>query len=180
MSEKLCRKCGETKPLDQYSLNRNAPDGHQYWCRECMRVASRALKKAEWQRIAADPVAHEQRKAERRAKYRENPDKWFNANLRRLYGISLDQYNQMLSDQGGLCAICRSTCLSGKRLSTDHNALTGKVRELLCGNCNRGHGYYGEDLARMARAQVYLARHNGDREGLEEALRILQEALVAA
>lgn len=61
--------------------------------------------------------------------------------LRSKYGITLAQYNEMLAEQGGVCAICHrpeSVHIAGKRiaLSVDHNHETGAVRGLLCKGCN--------------------------------------------
>lgn len=100
--------------------------------------------------------------------------------LKSRYGISAVQYEEMLTRQGHGCAICGQRCRSGKRLAVDHNHVTGAVRELLCSNHNAGIEFFDEDLPLMAQAQVYLARHNGDWDGLKEAVRILQDALVAA
>ncbi len=52
------------------------------------------------------------------------------------YGITEEDYERMLEEQDHLCAICREPCSSGRRLAVDHCHLTGKVRGLLCMNCN--------------------------------------------
>jgi len=54
--------------------------------------------------------------------------------LEYLYGITLDDYEEILDSQGGTCAICGGTEL--KRLSVDHDHKTGRVRGLLCNRCN--------------------------------------------
>lgn len=73
--------------------------------------------------------------------------------LRYKYGITVKQYNEMLSDQQGECAICRRP--PGKRkLSVDHCHESGRVRALLCAACNRSVGYY--EFIR-GRAEKYLA-----------------------
>lgn len=61
---------------------------------------------------------------------------------RKKYGITLEQYNNMLSYQKGNCAICEEVPKENKngvvvRLSVDHNHKTGKVRGLLCYKCNK-------------------------------------------
>ncbi len=57
------------------------------------------------------------------------------ANLWRQYGITLAQYDEMLTRQGGTCAICKKPP-KVKRLHVDHCHSTGRVRGLLCGSCN--------------------------------------------
>lgn len=54
------------------------------------------------------------------------------------YGITLEQYNQRLEDQGFKCAMCGKPQSECKRaLHVDHNHKTGKIRGLLCFYCNR-------------------------------------------
>jgi len=55
---------------------------------------------------------------------------------RAFYGISIEQYEEMLDKQNGLCAICK-TPPQTKRLAVDHDHDTGEVRGLLCHRCNR-------------------------------------------
>ena len=64
-------------------------------------------------------------------------------NLRKRYGITLEDYDRMVVEQGNTCAICHKPevaipCNINKLrpLSVDHNHKTGKVRALLCGHCN--------------------------------------------
>ena len=56
--------------------------------------------------------------------------------LKQTYGLTLEQYDEMLEQQDSVCAICGETNLDGKRLYVDHNHETGKVRGLLCLKCN--------------------------------------------
>lgn len=61
-----------------------------------------------------------------------------NSYLTKTYGITLDQYNQMLADQNDSCALCNKHKSNFKRaLHVDHNHKTGKVRGLLCFYCNK-------------------------------------------
>ena len=58
----------------------------------------------------------------------------------RMYGITIEDYDRMYEEQGGRCAICRTDQPggAGERFSVDHDHETGKVRGLLCNNCNTG------------------------------------------
>lgn len=67
------------------------------------------------------------------------------ANLKALYGISLTQYERLLEQQGGVCAICGRPPRTRPVLDVDHDHLNGLVRGLLCGNCNRAVGLLDED-----------------------------------
>jgi hypothetical protein len=82
------------------------------------------------------------------------------------YGITLDQYNQILQKQKCLCVICLQpeTLVDSKskkvrRLCVDHNHLTGKVRGLLCDKCNRGLGNFQDNTAILSMATNYLILH---------------------
>lgn len=75
------------------------------------------------------------------------------------YGITPEDYQQMMDEQEGKCVLCREECSSGQRLSVDHNHDTGKVRGLLCRNCNRGLGLLKEDPSVLLRAIEYLGKY---------------------
>lgn len=73
----------------------------------------------------------------------------------RSYGISEDEFDQMMTNQEGKCYICKGD--NGSiALCIDHDHLTGKVRGLLCNKCNRGLGLFSDDLVLLKRAMNYL------------------------
>lgn len=77
--------------------------------------------------------------------------------LRNAFGLSLDAYNNMYSAQNGLCLGCyrhQSTLKRG--LVVDHCHRTGKVRGLLCGNCNLGIGNLQDNPSVLRRLADYL------------------------
>lgn len=57
--------------------------------------------------------------------------------LRTIFDISPDEYDLILAEQGGVCAICGNTPKPGKRLAVDHDHRSGHIRGLLCYLCNR-------------------------------------------
>ena len=75
--------------------------------------------------------------------------------LRRLYGISLEKYHEILEAQGGVCAICH-THPTKTRLSVDHDHQTGVIRGLLCHRCNLGIGAFCDSHERFRRVIEYL------------------------
>lgn len=88
-------------------------------------------------------------------------------NLWRNYRITSADYDEMLKQQGGGCAICgrppelriqgRTRRLTAY-LHVDHDHITGKVRALLCDGCNHGIGSFGEDAERLRKAAEYIER----------------------
>jgi len=81
--------------------------------------------------------------------------------LKRNYGITLEEYGNMLRAQGGRCAICRSRKAGGKGrwMFVDHNHKTGKVRKLLCLRCNAMLGSADDSPERLEKAAAYLRDH---------------------
>lgn len=74
------------------------------------------------------------------------------------YGITREQYDDLLARQDGSCAICgsRTDANDVSRLHVDHDHGTGAVRGLLCGSCNRGLGNFKDDIDRLKKAVKYL------------------------
>jgi hypothetical protein len=96
----------------------------------------------------------------------KNPDKTKNSDLKKQYGITLTDYNRMLREQSGVCAIChkpeKATKTDGKTLrdlAVDHDHNTGKVRALLCSKCNTSLGIIEEDPSLIDRIKAYLDHH---------------------
>jgi hypothetical protein len=79
-------------------------------------------------------------------------------NIKRLYDITVEQYETMLAAQNGLCAICLKSPIGKSRLSVDHDHVTKKVRALLCDNCNKGLGGFHDDPTLLRLALAYLER----------------------
>lgn len=79
--------------------------------------------------------------------------------LLRRYGIARADYERMLIDQDGRCAICWMPPESGEVLAVDHCHRDGKVRSLLCRGCNIGLGQMREDPTVLLRAAAYLQSH---------------------
>jgi hypothetical protein len=83
--------------------------------------------------------------------------------LKKMYGITMDQYEAMEAAQGGVCAICNDPPGGRyKNLAVDHCHSTGKVRGLLCGSCNRALGFFRDDTDAIQRAVEYLIRNRLD------------------
>ena len=81
------------------------------------------------------------------------------------YGLTPDQYDQMVAEQRGVCAICeRPETRRGQHglvlpLSIDHDHETGRVRGLLCARCNATLAFV-ENAALLNAATDYLRRHS--------------------
>jgi hypothetical protein len=133
---KKCPRCGVSKPWSEFYISRTRNKKYTSYCKKC----------------CCDPARQKDRV------YRENP----NSRRKRLferYGLSIEKYDAMNSEQGGVCAICHKKTL--KRLSVDHNHITGKIRGLLCAECNYGLGMFQDNADNLRRASRYLDEANG-------------------
>ena len=130
---KTCKKCGSEH------------DRHR--CPSCKIKYDR-----EWRARNLDKKIKSQRE------YRErNPKCDRPATLKRKYGITVSQWDELFLRQGLKCAICGSTCSTKcDKWHTDHCHTTGKVRGILCHNCNRGLGYLKDDPDLLSRGIDYL------------------------
>jgi len=81
-------------------------------------------------------------------------------NIQERYGMSLEEFTDLLAKQGGGCAICGATKGNKKsdRLFVDHDHKTGKVRGLLCSQCNCMLGYSRDKVSNLRRGIQYLER----------------------
>jgi len=76
------------------------------------------------------------------------------------YNLSVEAYEVMFQIQNGRCAICGKTVEdNGRRLAVDHDHVSGKVRGLLCVNCNQGIGRLQDDSELIRKAADYLDKH---------------------
>jgi Recombination endonuclease VII len=93
---------------------------------------------------------HEQNKAKGRAYGK----KYYPENYHRLkYGISREQFDQMIVAQGGLCQICE---VELTRPHVDHDHFTGKIRGILCRYCNQALGFFRDSPQILRKAADYL------------------------
>lgn len=144
---KKCFVCEKIKDLDQFYLNKRMMDGHINKCVSCVKEYSKSVYK---KKNRADINTG------RRKDYRRNKDKYLNWHLKRMYGITLEEYNQALLKQNGLCAICK---LPGK-LVVDHCHSTKQVRGLLHRTCNAAIGLLKDSAEVLGSAADYI-RNNG-------------------
>lgn len=111
-------------------------------------------------RYSTDPEFRAQFVAHQKDYVKKNPRMLQKINLKRKYGITLEQYESMFAAQLGKCAICKRSEGTGvdKRvfLHVDHCHETQKVRGLLCSQCNRGIGFLKDSIHQLEAAIAYL------------------------
>jgi hypothetical protein len=114
-------------------------------------------KQKRWREKNPDKVAQQRMRAKppRKIWYTNNKEQLNGKRLFRSYGITLDQYNELLLKQNGKCAICHGTN-KGKLLAVDHDHKSDKIRGLLCTKCNTGLGLFNDKLELLEKAKEYL------------------------
>lgn len=131
--EKECTLCKTTRPYEEFYYRHNTRDKLTSWCKSCGTEAQYTWREANKEKQAV---------LTRRA------------NLKRYYGITLEQYDELLEKQEHKCVICdRHEDEFKTRLCVDHNHSTGEIRGLLCNYCNHrviGRHKDGELLRKMA------------------------------
>lgn len=96
---------------------------------------------------------------------RNNEDSGHGYCIKNLYGILKKEYEDMSEKQGHKCAICKlpeKSMRNGKikRLAVDHDHVTGKIRGLLCGDCNIALGKLKDSIQSLENAIEYLRKSN--------------------
>ena len=140
---KVCRKCGEKKELSSFAKHPKGINGVDPTCRDCKNAKAKVYYANNKDRLR---LAHKIRRRNDHA-----------IDIKRKFGITIEQYNELSTKQNGLCAICKSP-VATRRLAVDHNHHTGAVRGLLCGRCNLGLGMFRDNPELLFSAQEYLKR----------------------
>lgn len=143
-TELVCTRCGRMRPKDGFYTFDDGT-GRRYLrpkCRQCMGAEQNLRVRAQ-----GGPSP------ERRRRDRD-------AFLRRTKGITLEEFEQMLAEQGGRCAICRTDVAGGPTqdaaFHADHCHVSNRFRGVLCRGCNTGLGAFGDDPDRLIAAAAYL------------------------
>lgn len=125
-------------------------------CRKTHNRQTSRYRQASWVRDHPDEARERWRKGYRRNAERIRREK-LAQHYRRKYGLTIEQRDQMLERQGGLCAICRRKPVGGGVLHVDHCHATGVVRALLCTKCNTLIGLADENPDTLRAAIDYLS-----------------------
>ena len=117
MIGKKCSKCKEHKAYSRFSRLASSPTGRAYWCKDCVNGAHKLRPK-----LPYSPPQH----------------------LKKKYGLTIEQYNQMVQEQESKCKIC---LIVKDKLEVDHvHDTTKRVRGLLCHNCNTMLGHAKDSI----------------------------------
>lgn len=148
--EKVCTKCKQTKPVEEFPLNRRMNDGYDSWCYLCRSENARQIIKTREWKDSKNKAVREDRKI--------NPLRYRIADwVKQGINITEDEYLELYNQQEGKCVICgREEGDLDRRLEVDHCHNEGKVRGLLCRGCNHVLGACRDDVTILERAIKYL------------------------
>jgi hypothetical protein len=140
---KICKKCRQEKPATLEFFYVSSKGGNV--CSPCKSCVS--LRAKQWHKN------HPQDVRKRKKQWFEKNKDWHrNYDLQRKYGISLKDWLRLHAKQKGACA----TCLRVTNLHVDHCHTSGRVRGLLCRNCNMALGLVAENVETLLRQAQYL------------------------
>lgn len=136
---KHCNLCSTSKPHSDFHKDGKGRFGLSAYCKECNKARSKARRIGDERAVKGSRLKH-------------------------MFNVTVDQYEQMMLNQGGVCAICGGVNANGRALSVDHDhaCCSGKkscgkcVRALLCGDCNMGLGKFRDNPELLQAAIDYV------------------------
>lgn len=188
METQVCTKCNIEQSIKEFRRDQHNPTGHHVHCRKCFNNYQKEYRARNKSSINSYANNYYKENAERIKKMRilrkqgkstekyHSKNKSFSENSyykrlgwkktrerswkqRGIIGMTYDLYEDMLKNQDNKCAICKLEHSNLKKLHVDHCHKTGKVRGLLCNNCNNGLGKLGDSVENLELAIQYLKQN---------------------
>ena len=135
---KKCTCCGEEKPLSAFYRSKSKKSGYKSHCKSCV--------------------------SDQRKDYYKSPE-GYKKKIEKSWRdkgmvFTIEEYGTLLENQNYGCGICGAKSnRNGSRLCVDHCHTTGKIRGLLCHECNTSLGKFNDDVSLLAKAITYLEKH---------------------
>lgn len=180
MKTKICTRCKTEKPITEFHNDKNRRDGKSYNCKPCgielvkawaqtpagkasakknkqgYRATERGREKSQQYNKRPDVKVKAAARAARRCRTVAGRCKSFDAELRRNYGIDVEDWARMYDAQDRKCASCGDAIDFSKTTHVDHCHRTGKVRGLVCQFCNIALGGAKDSVERLRALIRYL------------------------
>lgn len=134
-THKRCPICEELKERSEFYKWKSRQDGLTAYCKFCFNKKNKGWMKENPDKL---PTLDEKR----------------NSHRKRKFGLSKEEYDQMLIDQNNQCAICKRKI--GREAAVDHCHTTNKIRGLLCRSCNLGLGAFKDNMDTIRKAINYI------------------------
>jgi hypothetical protein len=168
---KTCKTCKQLLPITDYHKDPKSKDKFFYSCKKCHSIYRKEVRRK-------NPKTEEQLKIHREKNnlyYQNNKEKkaiysktrrekntksYRNTAYKYKYGISIDEYEELLLKQNNSCDICKiSQDDLNYNLVVDHCHTTKLVRGLLCRNCNLALGYLKDNIETVSSTLSYLNKY---------------------
>ena len=157
---KVCRGCNKNLDISEFYIQKKRKDGsilYKNYCKKCHNESN--YKKYH-------SLTSEEKK-KRNKRYKENVGAEYHRNwkLQKQYGITLEDFNNMIEKQDNKCYICDTVFAEPSSRTfqntpnVDHNHETGKIRKILCRDCNTMLGLAKENIQTLHNAIEYLGEH---------------------
>ena len=153
---KVCNKCLEEKPIECFH---NRGDRKRATCKECDRKKNREYYETYRERILTRNKEYRGRSLEQISEnkaryYRENKEVILEKMAAKDFGITVEEVRDLRKLP---CRICGTEkCKSGRAIAIDHCHETGRIRGVLCANCNTGIGLLNDSPELLRNAASYL------------------------
>lgn len=145
---RVCTLCQTLQPFENF--NKHSKGKLRTECKTCSKTKNKKYYSQNRDKI----------KKQVKEKSSFNKEKIQNAKLQNKFGITLKDKENLFEKQGRCCAICKTKeNVVNRGWDVDHCHDTGKVRGILCSNCNRGLGLFGDDPSVVLNAFEYLKKH---------------------
>lgn len=183
---KTCSKCKVEQPDTDFAYDPKNKNRLSSQCRGCEREYARRFREGNLEKCKTAQQRYRERNPEKikQARLRwglkhpnyhnewraRNPLKGQAMYLRQTFGISIEQYNDLLEKQGGVCAICEHVCTTGNRLAVDHihGSNPIQIRGLLCMDCNTSLGKFKESSTVLRKAADYIDKFSPKAENQQQ------------
>jgi hypothetical protein len=126
-----CPKCNQVKQIDEFNKDIHTFTGYAVYCKECSNL-----------------IGH--------SRYRKHKEKYQNYRLLKKFKITTGEYKSLFDAQNNSCAICQVPWDGKKFMPVDHDHKTGKIRGILCDDCNLGLGKFNDSHEMLLKAAHYL------------------------
>lgn len=146
-TKKLCKDCGKVKPVGEF-YKKTGPCGRTPQCIDCTKIRRKSHN------IDLDKKRARNRRWGVKRNVKWKPE-WYNPG--KPYGLSKKDYDALMKKSNGRCEICGIT---PKKLVIDHDHETGKIRGLLCPQCNAGLGMAKDNPSILKQMVRYLTKRS--------------------
>lgn len=165
---KKCTTCKEFKSFSEFYKRKKHIDGLEYHCKSCdslkyknnkekIKIKHSIYYQKNKERIKIRDKNNKEKLREKfKLYYQYNKERFKTKALLRKYNLTLDEFNLMLTEQKNKCCVCQNEFKKIYEAKIDHCHKKGKVRGILCNNCNIALGQAKDSVEILSKLIIYL------------------------